>query len=130
MQGYEIRAVLKDIGVTHLHHANSVITSCTFLEKGGLLSRGFVERKNLVQTPQSSDEIDKKHNIWEYIFLDHIDIHERAGRKKGPNQYGPALFRFNLDILLGLPPGTEVCVTKMNPIHWQAGQFHSDRWFL
>jgi len=128
MEGNEIHVVLKEIGATHLHHANSVTTSCTFLEQGGLLSRGFVERNNLAQTPQSSDDIDKKYEIWDCIFLDHVDIHERGGRAKGPNQYGPVLFVFCLDILLTLPRGTEVRVTKLNPIHWD-GKVSSARWF-
>jgi hypothetical protein len=130
MQGLDIYAVLKRIGATHLHHANSVITSCTFLEQAGLLSRGFVEQNNLAQTSQPmSDEIDKRYNIWDCIFLDHVDIHARAGRKKAPNHYGPALFVFHIDILLGLPPSTEVFVTKMNPIYWRDDQLDSDRWF-
>lgn len=35
----EFKKFLIEIGVTHLYHANSVLTSCTFI-KAGLLSRG------------------------------------------------------------------------------------------
>ena len=129
MQGCDVYNVLKKIGATHLHHANSVTTSCTFLEQRGLLSRGFVEDHGLNQTAQSSDETDKKYGIWHRIFVDHVDIHDRAGRKKGPNYYGPVLFVFGLEILLGLPASTETLVTKMNPVHWRDNQSESDRYF-
>lgn len=130
MQGNEVHSVLKQIGATDLHHANSVTTSCTFLEQGGLLSRGYVDDHGLKQTPQpASDEIDKKFDIWHRIFVDHVDIHDRAGRKKAPNYYGPVLFVFSLDILLGLAPDTEILVTKKNPVHWCDGEPDGDRWF-
>ena len=128
MQGTDVYSVLEGIGATFLYHANSVTTSSTFLEEGGLVSRGFVEGRGLKQTPQSSDPIDKKYDIWHRIFLDHVDIHGRAGRRKGPNQYGPVLFVLDLDVLLGLPTDTEVCVTKENPIHWH-GKPDNERWF-
>jgi hypothetical protein len=99
------------------------------LEQGGLLSRGFVESKGLKQTAQLSDEIDKKFLIWDHIFLDHVDIHGRAGRVKGPNQYGPVLFSFDLGVLLNLPESSTVSVAKSNPIYWQDGQPDSERWF-
>jgi len=124
-----VYAVLKQIQATHLHHANTVTTSCTFLEQGGLLSRGFVEDCGLKQTEQSSDRIDKRYGIWHRIFLDHVDIHDRGGRKKGPNQYGPTLFVFELDVLLGLPEDTEIQVTKRNPVHWYDDQPDGERWF-
>jgi hypothetical protein len=130
MKPEEVYAILEGISATHLHHANSVTTSCTFLEQGGLVSRRFAERHNLPQTPQPmSDELDKKFQIWHCLFLDHVDIHERGGRKKGPNKYGPVLFIFELKMLLDLPQGTEIFVTKSNPIHWWEGQPNSDRWF-
>ena len=129
MQGTDVHTVLKRIGATHVHHANSVRTSSTFLEQGGLLSRGFVEVNGLKQTAQSSDEIDKKYGIWHSVFVDHVDIHDRGGRKKGPNQYGPVLFQFDVDILLGLPTGTEVHVTKLNPVRWYDSLPDDKRWF-
>lgn len=131
MKPEEVYAVLRGINATHLHHANSVTTSCSFLQQGGLVSRGFAEHNNLPQTPQPmSDELDKQFGIWQFLFVDHVDIHERGGRKKGPNKYGPVLFVFDVDVLLKMPPKTEVFVTKSNPIHWWAGQPDADRWFL
>jgi hypothetical protein len=37
MQGADVYGVLKPMGATLLHHANSVTTSTTFLEQGGLV---------------------------------------------------------------------------------------------
>lgn len=71
-----------------------------------------MEKHGLRQTPQSSDATDKKYGIWDAVFLDHVDIHYRGGRKKGPNQYGPVLFVLSLDVLLRLPAGTDVRVTE------------------
>lgn len=129
MKGTDVYRVLQQIRATHLHHANSVITSCTFLEQGGLLSREFVEKNGLTQTSQSSDKQDKKMDIWNRIFVDHVDIHDRGGRKKGPNQYGPVLFVLDLDILLNLPSGTDVVLTKKNPIYWTEKEPDADKWF-
>ncbi|OLD78075.1 hypothetical protein AUF62_03260 [archaeon 13_1_20CM_52_20] len=126
MQGTDVYGVLKQIGVTNLYHANSVTTSCTFLEQGGLVSRGFVEDRGLKQTAQFSDESDKNNGIWHRIFLDHVDIHDRAG---GKNHYGPVLFQLDLDILLRLAPRTEILVTRKNPVHWDRSDPDSERWF-
>jgi len=111
-QGSDIYEILKRIGVTHLHHANSVITSCTYLEQGGIVSRGFAEDNGLQQSPQPTDELDKKYGIWHTIFVPHVDIHDRQGQTKAPNSYGPVLFVLDLDVLLRLPPGAQVRVTK------------------
>ena len=129
VQGKEIYDVLGRIGAARLHHANSVITSCTFLEQRGLLSRGYVDDHGLKQTPQGSDQKDKEYGIWHRVFLDHVDIHDRGGRKKGANLYGPAPFVLDLGVLLSLPVGTDIKVTKSNPVHWHNGQSESDRWF-
>lgn len=129
MQGSELYRILKHLGVTHLHHANSVIASRTFLQQGALLSRGFVESHRLKQSAQPSDELDKKYGIWQSIFLPHFDLHERQGKTKGPNSYGPALFVLDLDVLLQLPPGTNIRVTRRSPIYWYDTEPDSGRWF-
>lgn len=126
----EVHRILTNIGAKRLYHANTVTTSCTFLEHGALLSRGYVEDHGFRQTDQSSDAIDKRFGIWNAVFLDHVDIHYRAGRVKGPNQYGPVLFILDVDILLRLPVTTDVRVTRNNPVHWTAGQADKDRWYL
>ncbi len=127
MKPNEVHQILRNIGVTNLHHANTVTTSCTFLEQGGLLSRSFVEDRHLIQTPQYSDAENKNQNVWEWIFLDHVDIHAQTGRNKGHNQYGPVLFVFNLDLLLTLPAGSEVFVTRYNFFYWQS-KSNDQRW--
>ena len=129
MLGSEIYPVLKNLGATDLYHANSVATSCTFLEQGGLLSREYAESNGLKQTPQKSDQEDKKFGIWDRIFLDHVDIHARGGRKQAPNHYGPVLFQLDLDILLQLPEGADILVTKYNPMYWKDNESDSDHWF-
>jgi hypothetical protein len=130
MKPKEVYDVLFKIGATHLHHANTVATSCTFLENAALLSRGYVENHGLTQTPQGSDALDRQYGIWDGVFLDHVDIHHRGGRRKGPNQYGPVLFVLELDSLLLLPSATDIRVTKTNPIHWTDKQEVGERWFL
>ncbi|HWZ45008.1 MAG TPA: hypothetical protein VNW97_16150 [Candidatus Saccharimonadales bacterium] len=129
MQASDIYYILKQAGATHLHHAHSVITSCTFLEHGGVLSRGFAEDHGLKQSSQPSDQLDKKYDIWHRIFLPHADIHDRGGQEKGPNPYGPVLFVFDLDVLLRLPAGAECRMTKKSPTYWYDPEPESDRWF-
>jgi hypothetical protein len=73
--------------------------------------------------------VDKKKGILVRVFLDHVDIHDRAGKRKGPNYYGPALFTFNVNILLALPAGSDILVTRKNPVHWREGEPDSDRYF-
>ena len=58
-------------------------------------------------------------------IFDHVDIHDRAGER---NRYGPVMFQFNLSILLRLATGTEILVTKKNPIHWNESDPDSKRW--
>ena len=63
MTNEEIKSILKEKEVKHLYHANTVATACTFLENGGLLSRGYVEDHDLFQTSQMSDEDE----IWKIL---------------------------------------------------------------
>ena len=127
MEGTEVYSVLKRKYIHNLYHANTVTTSCTFLRLGGLASRGLVAELGLPQTPQPSDDVDRKFGIWYDVFADTVDIHERARR---PNEYGPILFTFPAEILNNLPQGSEVLVTKDNPIYWHSNapqeQFFTD----
>lgn len=102
--------------ITDLYHANSVLTSLTFINQGGLLSRGAVEEKGLPQTSQISDEKDKKLGIWFDIFLDSDDYHSRI---KDINKYGPVCFVYKIDILdwANLP---DIKITNRNPINWSS----------
>lgn len=116
--------VLVDNGVDTLYHANSVISSCQFLRNGALLSRGTVARNGWYQTPQSSDKTDRSQGVWFDVFVDSVDIHQRAKRK---NVYGPVTFVLDAKIVKRTYTG-KVWVTKLNPTKW-AGRKHEQRWF-
>nr|WP_320050382.1 hypothetical protein [uncultured Desulfuromonas sp.] len=116
--------VLMDKGINELHHANSVITACQFLRSKSLMSRGTVERLGIPQTPQSSDDIDKRYGIWFDVFADSVDIHYRARKA---NVYGPVLFVFDTRLIERSYTG-RIWVTKLNPTKW-AGKNDRQRWF-
>lgn len=116
---------LRKKGVHRLYHANSVLTATTFIEQGGLLSRGEVEARGLRQTPQYSDEVDKEHDVWFDVFLDDVDIHRRARQE---NKYGPILFVLSTEVLRDCQ--MEVLITKSNPLYWKHSESYKDHYFL
>lgn len=120
-------SVLKEAGVTHLYHANSVLTSLSFLRSSSLLSRGTMERRNFPQTSQRSDPTDKRFGIWFDLFFDSDDNHFRASRA---NPYGPVLFVFKIDALSRMQTGP-LWVSKLNPMYWEEGiitnRWHKDK---
>lgn len=116
--------ILDQKGVHELHHANSVGTACHFIRSRSLISRGTVERCGLIQTPQASDDIDKRKGIWFDVFMDSVDIHDRA---KKANVYGPVLFVLNKRIIKNSYTG-RLWVTKLNPLKW-SGKSEKERWF-
>lgn len=120
----KVYEILSNKGVDKIYHANSVITSCQFLRKGSLLSRGTIERNKMFQTPQKTDTADKNYGIWFDLFVDSVDIHGRANRA---NAYGPVLFVLNSEIIKKAYTG-KVWVTKLNPTKW-SGKNHEKRWF-
>lgn len=115
--------ILKAGGVTHLHHANSVITACQFLRRGALLSRGTAERYKLYQTPQDSDDDDQYLGLWYDVFSDSVDIHQRASRV---NVYGPVLLVLDIEKIEASYIG-RLWVTKTNPLYWR--KTSAERWF-
>ncbi|MCY8859094.1 hypothetical protein [Bacillus atrophaeus] len=121
----ELHSFLVQEGIKYLYHANTVQTACTFIEQGGLLSRGLVEDKYLIQTPQQSDKDDKAFNVWYDIFLDNHDLHASFNRQ---NKYGPVLFKISIDILKdkSIPP---IWITKDNPIFWKESQHDNERYY-
>lgn len=121
----EVLRVLRDKNIEYFHHANTVQTSCIFLQKGRLLSRGTVDERDIPQTPQKSDNLDKQYGIWYDIFLDTVDIHARAKKR---NLYGPVLFVFDLGILEEDWLST-IWITKKNPTSWKSTDSHLDRYF-
>lgn len=120
----QVHRALKNVGATHIHHANTVLTACQFLRAQALLSRGSVERENLPQTDQYTDSLDKKYGIWFDVFTDSVDIHERA---KSENHYGPVLFVFDVALIDKAYTG-RLWVTKLNPTKWK-GKSEEERWF-
>jgi hypothetical protein len=116
--------VLVEKNIESLNHANSVITTCQFLRYGSLISRGVIERKKWRQTAQNSDEIDKEFSVWNDVFVDSVDIHERASRA---NIYGPVLIKIKPSILVNQYTGN-LWITKSNPTKWH-GTSVEERWF-
>lgn len=128
MNGADIIPILKRKRIEKFYHANTVTTSVTFLRLGGLASRGYVERNGHKQTSQRSDRIDKRYGIWDDVFMDTDDLHERMSRR---NQYGPVSFEFDVKFLNELPAGTDVRVTKLNPDpKWKDNDTESTRYFM
>ncbi len=111
--------------INYFYHANSVATSCSFIEIGGLLSRESTIRKKLLITSQDSDDIDKKYNVFNDIFLDVFDLHGYFPRE---NAYGPITFVIDNSFLLDdkLP---NICITKDNPIYWKASHSIVQRYY-
>lgn len=117
--------MLKEKDVEFLFHANTVLTSLTFIRERSLLSRGFVDRIGLTQTEQKSDTADKAFNVWDDVFLDGFDLHKIYGKA---NKYGPILFIIKLDFLLS-PSITNVLITKTNPWYWKPHDTLEDRYY-
>lgn len=126
MDAKDILAVLKAKGVRTLHHANTTITVCSYLRAGALLSRAAVEKAGLRQTFQSSDALDKKFGLWNDLFLDGVDVHQRSRTR---SHYGPISLELDLESVLSDPSvATSVYITKKNPVHWSDKEQPSD-WF-
>lgn len=124
LNNLELHTFFKEKEISHLHHANTVATSISFIFSGGLLSRGDIERCSLHQTIQASDDKDKEFNVWDDIFLDTTDLHGYFPRQ---NIYGPILFKFNLSFLL--QDNLDVWITKDNPMYWHSGLSDEDKYF-
>lgn len=125
MNAKDVKKALIQKGVTELFHVNSVITSLTFIDNGGLLSRKTVEDHNLTQTAQNSDDIDKKFKIYNDIFFDSVDIHKRA---RDVNNYGAITFVYSIDVLDELE-NYNICITKANPSNWDKDITYEERYF-
>ena len=114
MNSSEVKQVLREKGVEYLYHANSVLTSISYLENGGLMSREYVEECDYPQTPQVTDDTDKEFEIYNDIFLDSVDVHALS---KNVNFYGPVLFVYSIDVLDEVSD-YDICVTRTNAIYW------------
>jgi hypothetical protein len=107
-----------------LYHANTVSTSITYFQNGGLLSRGAVENLGLYQTHQSSDDIDKVLGVWDDLFIDTTDLHSFFKRE---NHYGPILFELDRELIKD--KSFEIWITKNNPIYWNKDTPTEERYF-
>ena len=125
MKASVIKRLLLNKGITHLYHVNTVVTSLTYINNGGLLSRGDVVDLNLPQTPQSSDDTDKAFDIFYDIFFDSDDIHERAMRI---NYYGAVTFKYSVDVLDAFED-CDILITKDNPIRWEHSMSFDELYF-
>jgi hypothetical protein len=121
----ELYEFFESKNLKYFYHANTVITSCTYIEQKGLMARGCVEYKGLAQTPQTSDEIDKQFDVWNDIFLDLFDLHGYFPRQ---NLYGPVCFIIDNRFLLDneLP---NIGITKTNPIYWKTFMSEKDKYY-
>ena len=126
MTNETIKHILIEKGITRLYHVNSVATASTFLQNGGLLSRGAVEDHGLFQTPQETDNTDRKVDVFYDIFFDSVDIHQRI---KNLNHYGPVVFVYTVDLIDALPQGS-IKITKDNPIRWTPNMAEDEKYFL
>lgn len=125
LDGLDLKEVLAEKKIGTIFHANTVRTVCTFLKHECLMSRGFVEKRQYPQTLQQSDGIDKKYEIWNDLFFDGVDIHNRINRK---NNYGPVLLEFDVQLLLQ-DKSHSLGITKINPQNWKDSDTAVDRWF-
>jgi hypothetical protein len=119
-----VREVFLENNIQFIYHANTVLSSCHFIRRKALISRGTMERLGLKQTSQYSDELDKLYSIWFDIFADSVDIHDRGSKE---NSYGPVLFVFDVSLINKANTGN-IWVTKINPTEWK-GVLRENRWF-
>ena len=125
MRASVIKELLLDRDVEYLYHVNTVVTSLTYINNGGLLSRGDVEDMGLLQTPQASDGLDKEFDVFYDVFFDSVDIHERA---KHTNHYGAITFKFPINVLDEFDD-CDILITKDNPIRWVSAKDYENNYF-
>lgn len=125
MNAHEVKSILLRKSVANLYHVNTVVTALTFINNGGLLSRGLVKSMGLIQTPQGTDEIDERLGVYYDVFFDSVDIHSRI---KNVNSYGPVTFVYKISVLDAMEE-SEVKVTKQNPKYWNDHMSESEKYF-
>ncbi|WP_110955000.1 hypothetical protein [Anaerosinus massiliensis] len=118
LDNIELYNKLKEKNVSYLYHANSLTTSLGFIKNGGLFSRGEMERRNINQTEQDSDYVDRKYNVWDDIFLDTVDLHGYIySQYSRQNIYGPVLFILKSELLRDCQFNNS-WITTDNPTNW------------
>lgn len=94
-----------------LYHANSVSTSISFIKHKKLYSRSYGDKEFPdEQTPQWSDNLDKKAGVINDIFFDNCDC--RLLSKAG-SAYGPVTFVLDENMLKD--NSLNIRITKTNP---------------
>lgn len=116
MDQEQIVEILKRNDVSRIYHADTVITSLSFLKAGGICSRQYLDTSRLPKTSQYTDCNDQKLDVYNDLFFDSVDIH---GRIRKPNYYGPVLFVFDLQMLLQESFANRILITKSNPCYWK-----------
>jgi hypothetical protein len=89
----------KDIKI---YHACQYIDFCTYLEIGGIPSRGHMEGQGLPFTKFETDASDKEREVWDKVFFNFDDFGKwfAKGKNNMPNPYGPILLVFEPEALL------------------------------
>lgn len=126
MDQEQIVEILKKHDVSRIYHADTVITSLSFLKAGGICSRQYLDRNKLPKTRQYSDCDDQYFNVFNDLFFDSVDIH---GRARQYNKYGPVLFVFDLQMLLQENFANRIFITKSTPCYWKTYLECNDRYF-
>lgn len=125
MEALQVKKALNNASVYKLYHTNTVVTSLSFIKTGGLLSREYAEVRKIPQTRQITDSKDKEYGIFNDIFFDSVDIHARARK---PNEYGPVMFVYSVDVLDTLQD-YDICITKDNPWRWYGKMSYREKYF-
>lgn len=89
-----------------IYHACQYKDFKTYLEIGGVPSRNLLEQSKLSYTTFDTDDVDKKHEVWNKVFANLSDFgFAFAQGKKNENTaptpcvYGPILLIFNPEVL-------------------------------
>lgn len=127
MDQRKIVSILKKHDVDQLFHADTVLTSLSFLQAKGICSRQYLDSLSLNKTDQYTDETDKSFDVYDDLFFDSVDIHKRTHNR---NKYGPVTFVFDLKMLLNQELKNKIFITKSNAAYWKKGMRPEQRYFL
>jgi hypothetical protein len=121
-----IYEILKEKGVSSIHHANSVENSALFLRNRCLMSRETIEKHSNQTTSPKAKKSGTDYSVLNDIFADSIDIH---GQANAAHTHGPVLLELDIEIINNTYTG-KVWVTKSNPMDWDANTHQERKWFV
>ena len=80
-----------------LYHACQLVDFESYLQIGGIPSRKTLEESGLPYTGFDTDEIDKKNEVWDKVFVNLQDFGWTFSNGDGatPNTFGPILIKIN-----------------------------------